>query len=128
MRRLAFMFITVLGLTACGGAATTPAPSAGLPPLGAYSLKVTNLPESLTLETGGEYKMSVQGYDITGTWKTASQGQLLFTETAGGECTGLPGTYTWSYAGTLLLMTVVKDDCVVRPADFANPGGWTKQP
>ena len=127
IRRLAFAFIVVLGLGACSGGTATPVPSPGSPPLGTYALKITNLPESLTLVAGGQYKMTVQGFDITGTW-SGQQGQLSFTETAGGACTGALGTYTWSYTGTLLLMTLVKDACDVRPADIANPGGWVKQP
>jgi hypothetical protein len=127
MHRLALVLIAVLGLGGCTGSSATPSPSLGAPPLAAYALKTSNLPESLTLVAGGQYKMTVQGYDITGTW-TSDQSRLSFTETAGGVCTGTPGTYTWSYAGTLLLLTLVKDDCTVRPADLANPGGWVKQP
>jgi hypothetical protein len=127
MRRLAFVFIAVVGLGACSGGTATPAPSAGSPPLGTYALKTSNLPETLTFLAGGQYKMTVAGLDITGTW-TSSNGQMSFTETTGGECSGMPGAYTWSYPGTLLLLTLVKDDCVVRPADLANPGGWVKQP
>ena len=133
MRRLAFLVIAILGVGACSGGTPTPAPSAGSPPLGTYALKNPNLPvvqqrERLTLLAGGQYKQSVGGLDITGTW-TAAQGQLSFTETAGGGCpANTPGTYTWSYSGTLLLMTLVKDDCSERPADLADPGGWVKQP
>jgi hypothetical protein len=127
LRRLAFAIVAVVGLGACSGGTATPSTLAGSPPLGTYALKISNLPESLTLLAGGQYRMTVQNYDIAGTW-ASSQGQLSFTETAGGECTGKPGSYAWSYAGTLLLMTLGTDDCVVRPSDFANPGGWVKQP
>lgn len=134
MRRLAFVFIAVVALGACSGAgAATPAPSVGSPPLGTYALKAPNLPfvqqaERLTLLAGGQYKQSIGGYDISGTW-TATQGQLSFTETNGGDCpANTPGTYTWSYAGSDLTLTLVKDDCVVRPADFSAAGPWVRQP
>jgi hypothetical protein len=133
MRRLAFVVIAVVGLGACSGGTATPAASAGSPPLGTYALKASNLPsdqvqERLTLLDGGQYKQSISGFAITGTW-SAAQGQLTFTETAGGACPpNTPGTYTWAYAGTDLTLTLVKDDCIVRPADFSAAGPWVKQP
>jgi hypothetical protein len=147
MRRLAFLFIAVLGFGACSGGSPTPAPSAGTPRLGTYMLKdQTHLngvmqAERLTLLAGGQYTQFIGGNDITGTW-SAAQGQLTFTETGGGDCSppssspsstefspgNVPGTYSWSYVGTDLTLTLVKDDCVVRPPDFSAAGPWVLQP
>jgi hypothetical protein len=124
MRWLRFVFIAAVGLAACSGAAS---PSAASPPLATYAVKRDITPATLTLQDGGRYQMAIEGFAITGTW-TSAQGQLSFTETGGGVCTGSLGTYTWSYTGTLLVMTLVKDVCTVRPEDFANPAGWVKQP
>jgi hypothetical protein len=149
---VAVIAINVLPRIGGVGGTATPAPSAGSPPLGTYELKdQTHLSgvqqaERLTLLAGGQYRQSIAGLDITGTW-TASQGrgepgQLTFRETAGGQCSppssspsstefspgNVPGTYSWSYAGTDLTLTLVKDDCEVRPADFSAVGPWVLQP
>jgi hypothetical protein len=144
---VAVIGINVLPRTSSVGGTATPAPSAGSPPLGTYELKdQTHLSgvqqaERLTLLAGGQYKQSVAGLDITGTW-TAAQGQLTFRETGGGECSppsaspsstefspgSVPGTYSWSFAGTELTLTLVKDDCEVRPADLSAVGPWVLLP
>ncbi len=127
---LALLIIAAVGLGACSGSAATP--SAGSPPLGTYSSQIDSPPsppDKLTLLDGGLYRLDIPIYDLhpVGTW-TATPAQLSFTETPGGPCTDTTGTYTWSYKGTTLHLTVVNDACTGRPDIFGSSGGWVKQP
>jgi len=126
--RLFGAFFAAIALVIAGcGASAAPAASVGSPPLGTYASGTQSRPVTLTLLDGGQYKQSVESYHITGTW-AARQGQLSFTETGGsGACGNAIGTYTWTYDGTDLRLTLVEDGCDARSTDFAF-GPWVKQP
>jgi hypothetical protein len=126
---LTLLIITAVGLGACSGSTATPAASAGSPPLGTYTAQVGSPPNKLTLLDGGRYRLDIPIIDThpVGTW-TATPAQLSFTESPGGPCSDVTGTYTWSYTGTALHLTVVNDACTGRPDTFGESGGWVKQP
>ena len=102
----ALLIIMAVGLGACSGSASTP-------PLGTYAL-ASDTTETLTLLDGGRFKHDIPLSDdhISGTWGP-SQAELSFTETSGGGCINIPGTYSWSYDGTTLHLTQLVDPCFV---------------
>jgi hypothetical protein len=128
-RLLALVIMAAVGLGACRGSTATPAASVGSPPLGTYAAQEGSPPDKLTLLDGGRYRLDIPLVDLhpIGTW-TATPAQLSFTEIPGGPCTNVTGTYTWSYEGTALHLTVVSDACTGRPDLFGRSGGWVKQP
>ena len=125
---MALLIIVAIGLGACRGSAATPAASVDSPPLGTYALAGSN-PQTLTLLDGGQYRHDIPltDFHLSGAW-TATPAQLSFTETHGGPCTNVTGTYTWSYTGTVLHLTVVNDACPQRPDALGASGGWVRQP
>lgn len=107
---------------------TQPAPQLPLA-LGTYTNEKTlDGPEKLTLLDGGSYTQIVTDYGrlIEGTW-TLAPDHVTFTETKGGDCSGVQGAYTWAFDGKALTFTKVQDDCVPRSRDFPS-GPWIKQP
>ncbi len=99
-----------------------PAPG-GAFPLGTFTAihpQDTTLMEFLE---GGKYAAPDVG--ATGTF-TATGNQIVLVE-AEGPCKGIPGTYTWSFDGTNLTLTVVQDKCSLpRGSDLSRV--WVKQP
>jgi hypothetical protein len=119
---LVFLIVVAVSLGACSAGAATP-------PLGTYTAQEGSPPDKLTLMDGGRYEHDILLVDLhlVGNW-TATQTQMSFTETAGGPCTNVTGTYVWSYKGAALHLTVVNDTCVGRPERFGSAKGWVKQP
>lgn len=83
-------------------------------------------PVILTLSPGG-YTEAVPNYQVRveGTVNEAPDG-ITFTETKGGACPGIPGTYSITQEATGLRFTLVHDDCSPRTADWPS-GPWTKK-
>ncbi len=85
--------------------------------------------ETLTLLDGGRYTQQVPSYrvNVRGTWAIAA-GQIVFTETMGGDCPGYPGTYKFVMDGKAVTLSRIQDDhCSPRTVDFAS-GAWIKKP
>ncbi len=83
--------------------------------------------ETLTLLDGGRYTQQVPSYHVNlrGTWAIAA-GQIVFTETTGGDCPGYPGTYKFVMNGNAVSLARIQDDhCSPRTVDFAS-GAWIK--
>ncbi len=69
----------------------------------------------LLLCADGTYLVDV-GTGVMGQWKYAD-GKITLTETGGGACTGIAGTYTWTYDGSNLTLGLVSDRCQIRSTD-----------
>lgn len=62
---------------------------------------------------------------VKGTY-VVDKDKIVFTQTEGGLCSGVPGTYTWSFDGKALTFAAVDDQCSIRRADW-QAGPWMKQ-
>jgi len=62
---------------------------------------------------------------ITGTY-TVDKDQIVFIETDGGGCAGIPGTYTWKFRDNALTLTPIEDACSIRRIDW-QAGEWNMQ-
>jgi hypothetical protein len=122
--------MTVLALVVLLAAACSVGAAASPVPLGSYANPLAHGgPGILTLAEGGQYANIVSETDRTpakGTWKVTGD-QLQFTETPGGDCTGIQGTYKWAFDGTALRFWLVQDTCTPRAGDFTS-GAWTRVP
>lgn len=99
-------------------------------PLGVYANPSTpGGSEKVTLMQGGRYTLGFPNFPaIEGAYTTA-QDTVVFTEDGGDEahCIGIHGTYRWVFDGSILKLTLVSDECLLRAHDFTS-GPWTKQP
>ena len=108
-----------------------PGSSSTVPPggLGVYTRpapsNVQGSTSTLTLYADGHYNLDASS-GVTGRW-TYTNGKATFTETSDTTCMGIPGTYSWSYDGTHLSLTVANDTCIIRIRDFPA-GPYTKGP
>ncbi len=102
----------------------TPAKAGGTSkiPLGLYT---NSNQEQLTINGDGTYSELVDILAPAGNW-TGSGNQIIFTETSGGHCSGIPGTYTWKFSGKELTFTSVQDACSDRIDDLTS-SPWTIQ-
>jgi hypothetical protein len=120
---------TVLALVVLLVAACAAGVGAGTVPLGSYTNDKTSLGTLvLTLADGGQYTLSIQTENrlIQGTWKVAGD-QIELTETSGGLCPNLRGTYKWAVAGNALSFTLVQDACIWNTTLFDSQT-WIRQP
>lgn len=114
---------------ACGNDGDTTGPDLGNFPIGTYSktLTATDVPDGYDYMVG----TLITTFRSDGSWDTRQDGQLrvngLFTIsgsqlsiTDGGgywscaQVNAATGTYTWSFNGTNLTLTVISDDCSGR--------------
>jgi hypothetical protein len=84
---------------------------------------------ALTLNADGRYTQTISGgppNGIHGAW-SFHNGRITYTETGGSNaaCTGVRGTYSWSYANKTLTLRVVSDSRGPRSQDF--PGARWRQ-
>lgn len=115
--------------TASSSATTAPTGSSTATlPLGAYT-NDTGAPgaRTITILAAGQYTEKVGGFQIKGTW-VSTTGQVTFTETLGGLCTNIPGSYNWVLTKNLLTLNPISDTCADRRVNDLSNGSWTKQP
>jgi hypothetical protein len=140
VRLVVCVLIIVVATAACSSGASSSnsssktgppgAPSSASPrslPVGTYEHNSGPFgPVILTL-TPGRYMEAVPNYQVRveGTVNEAPDG-VTFTEIKGGDCQGVPGTYTITEEATGLKFTLVHDDCSPRTADWPS-GPWTKK-
>jgi hypothetical protein len=138
VRLVPCILIVVVATAACSSGdtasssttGTSGAPSSASPrslPVGTYEHNTGPFgPVILTLSPG-RYAEAVPNYQVRvkGTVNEAPDG-VTFTETQGGDCPGVPGTYTITEEATGLKFTLVHDDCSPRTADWPS-GPWTKK-
>jgi ABC-type transport system substrate-binding protein len=113
-------------------APTATAPAAGVGtnslPLGTYTNgKTAYGPLVLTLADGGQYalRLELENELIQGTWKVMGD-QIELTETSGGLCPNLQGTYKWALEGKDVSFTLVQDSCIWNTTLFDSQA-WTRQ-
>src|SRR5512138_555367 len=69
---------------------------------------------TMVLSEEGTYNFSgPQLLPIKGTY-TVDKDKIVFTETEGGACAGIAGTYTWTFKDKALTFTPVDDQCSIR--------------
>ena len=128
MRLRLSALVVLLGLSACGGEATTATVSGSGQPLALSDLTGSWSNDSVTLQVndaGDFVVLSAEDPDQTdpllGGFVARDEEDLIFVTGVGGECPGQSGVYAAAIDAATLTLSLVEDPCPVRVAWFEPP-------